>query len=104
MAPLQVLWMHGHVEPSETHNWITFLAWRVRQRNPKVVRHFGFHRQGHTTDALHRWLHKLSGGVANSRDRQPRFLPTTKLGITDGPRRRGGIGQQILTSAKSGPH
>jgi len=35
MAPLQVLRMHGHVKPGETHNWITFLAWCVRQRTRK---------------------------------------------------------------------
>src|SRR5437899_1645500 len=104
MAPLQVLRMHGHVKPGETHNWITSLAWRVRQRNAKVVRNSGFHRQGRITDALCRWLHKLSGSVANSRHRYPRLLPTTELGITNRPRRLGGVGQQILTSAKGGAH
>src|ERR1700676_3347094 len=104
MTPLQVLRTYGHVKPGETHNWITFLAWRVRQRNAKVIPHFGFHCHGHIADALRRWLHKLSGSVANTRDRQPGFLPTTELGITDGPRRLGGAGQQILTSAKSIAH
>src|SRR6266849_599378 len=94
--------MHGHVKPCETHDWITFLAWRVRQRNAKVVRDFGFHRHGHITDALRRRLHKLSGSVANSRDRQPGFLPTADLAISDGSRRLGGVGQHILTSAESG--
>src|SRR6266403_2260874 len=104
MAPLQVLPMHRHIKPGEAYNWIAFLAWRVRQRSAKVLCHFGLHRQSHITDALRRWLHKLSRSVANSRDRQPGALPTTELGITDGPRHLGGAGQQILTSAKSGAH
>src|SRR4030088_432955 len=104
MAPLRVLRMHGHVKPCETHNWITLFARRVGQRNPKVIRHFGFHRRSYIPDALRRWPHKLSGSVANSRGRQPAFLPATNLAISDGPRRLCGAGQHILTSAKSRAH
>src|SRR5438309_3034368 len=94
--------MQGHVKPGETRDWITFIARRVGQRNAKVIRHSGFHGRSHITDTLRRWLHKLSGSVANSRDRQPGFLPTADLAISDGSRRLGGVGQHILTSAESG--
>src|SRR5258706_5708533 len=102
MAALRILRMHGHVKPGETHDWITFIARGVGQRNAKVVLHPGFHGRSHIADTLSRWLHKLSGSVANSRDRQPGFLPTSELAVSNGSRRLGGVGQHILTSAESG--
>src|ERR1700731_467890 len=96
--------MDRHIKPTETHNWITLLTWRVDQRNAKVILHFRLHRYRHIADALCRWLHKLSGGVPYVRDPQSGFLPATQLGVTDGPWRLGGVGKQILASAESGAH
>src|ERR1700686_2012590 len=96
--------MHRHIKPTETHNWITVLSWRVDQRNAKVVLHFRFHRHRHIADAPCRWFYKLPGGVSDLRDPQSGFLSATQLGVADGAWRLGRVDEQILASAESGAH